>query len=149
MMLKPLFGSQNREYVLIFLHARGEGYATEMARFFQTDLYGIQNQLDRLETGGILVSQKVGRTRIYTFNPRYAFLRELKMLSEKTLSFYPERLQNDLLINRRRPGRPITGPGLQRGAGNAAPLHREPLPFATPCGPTAPRVKTHLPFHRR
>jgi predicted transcriptional regulator len=109
-MLGPLFGSENKERVLIFLLSRGEGYATEMARFFETDLYGIQNQLDRLETGGILVSRKVGRTRVYTFNPRYALVDELKSLLEKTLSFYPQELQEDLIMNRRRPrlrGKPL------------------------------------------
>ncbi len=74
-----------------------------MARFFETDLYGFQNQLDRLETGGVVVSRKVGRTRLYTFNPRYAFLDELKGLLEKTLDFYPEELRKALLLNRRRP----------------------------------------------
>ena len=109
-MLETLFGSENKERVLIFLLARDEGYATEMARFFETDLYGIQNQLDRLETGGILVSWKVGRTRVYTFNPRYALVDELKRLLEKTLSFYPQELQEDLLMNRLRPrlrGKPL------------------------------------------
>jgi hypothetical protein len=28
-------------------------------------------QLDKLEVGGILASRKVGRTRLYVFNPRY------------------------------------------------------------------------------
>jgi predicted transcriptional regulator len=109
-MLAPVFGSENKERVLIFLFARGEGYATEIARFFETDLFGIQNQLDRLETGGILVSRKVGRTRVYTFNPRYALVNELKSLLEKTLSFYPQELQEALLMNRRRPrlrGKPL------------------------------------------
>jgi hypothetical protein len=109
-MLEPLLGSENKERVLIFLVAREEGFATEMARFFETALFGIQNQLDRLETGGILVSRKAGRTRMYTFNPRYAFLDELKGLLEKTLSFYPEELREDLLMNRRRPrlrGKPL------------------------------------------
>ena len=64
--------------MLMFMLAREAGYATEMARFFKTNLYGLQNQLDRLETGGVVVSRKVGRTRVYTFNPSYAFLDELK-----------------------------------------------------------------------
>jgi DNA-binding transcriptional ArsR family regulator len=109
-MLEPLLGSENKERVLIFLFARGEGYATEIARHFETALYGIQNQLDRLETGGILVSRKVGRTRVYMFNPRYALIDELKGLLAKTLEFYPQNLQDDLVMNRRRPrlrGKPL------------------------------------------
>ena len=102
-MLEPLLNSKSKEQVLIFLIARGEGYATEIAHFFDTDLYGIQNQLDRLEVGGILVSKKVGRTRLFLFNPRYAFIDELKGLLEKSLSFYPEESKEKLLLNRRRP----------------------------------------------
>lgn len=108
-MLAPLFNSLNKERVLIFLYSREEGYATEMARFFDTDLYGIQNQLDKLEAGGILVSQKIGRTRVYAFDPRYAFLDELRCLLEKAMSFYPVDLKEKLTMNRRRPrmrGRP-------------------------------------------
>jgi predicted ArsR family transcriptional regulator len=102
-MLEPLLNSENKERVLIFLIARGEGYATEIARFFDTNLFGIQNQLDRLEAGGILVSKKVGRTRVFIFNPGYAFIDELKSLLEKALSFYPEDVKEKLLISRRRP----------------------------------------------
>jgi predicted transcriptional regulator len=102
-MLEPILNSQNKEQVLIFLIARGEGYATEIARFYNTDLFGVQNQLDRLEAGGILVSKKVGRTRVFVFNPGYAFIDELKGLLEKALSFYPEDMKEKLLMNRRRP----------------------------------------------
>lgn len=102
-MLGPLLNSENKERVLIFLLARGEGYATEIARFFDTDLFGIQNQLEKLEAGGILVSKKVGRTRVFIFNPGYAFIDELKSLLEKALSFYPEDVKEKLLISRRRP----------------------------------------------
>jgi hypothetical protein len=104
-MLQPILGSENIERVLVFIFARNEGYATEIARFFETDLYGIQNQLDRLETGGVVVSHLAGRTRIYTFNPRYPFLKELKSLLEKALSFYPADVREKLLMNRRRPRR--------------------------------------------
>jgi len=104
-MLQPILGSENIERVLVFIFARKEGYATEIARFFQTDLYGIQNQLDKLETGGVVVSRLAGRTRLYTFNPRYPFLTELHSLLDKALSFYPVDMREKLLMNRRRPRR--------------------------------------------
>ena len=104
-MLESLLGSLNSERVLLFMLAREEGYATEIARFFETDLYAIQRQLDKLERGGVLVSRKAGRTLLYTFNPRYPFLAELKALLEKALSFYPPEVQERLLMNRRRPRR--------------------------------------------
>ncbi len=104
-MIESLVGSLNKEKVLIFLQSRQEGYAREIARFYGTDLYNVQTQLDKLETGGILVSRLVGRTRLYTFNPRFALLAELKALLEKTLSFYPKNIQMELTENRRRPRR--------------------------------------------
>ena len=104
-MIEPILGSTSRERVLIFMVARSEGYAREIARFFDTDLDPIQKQLEKLEGGAVLVSRKVGRTRLYTFNPRYTFLAELKNLLEKALSFYPEELRERLIMNRRRPRR--------------------------------------------
>ncbi len=104
-MLAPLLGSKGSENVLIFITARGEGYARELSQFFSMDISTVQNQLDKLELGGILVSHTKGRTRIYTFNPRYPFLKELKQLLEKALSFYPEEEREKLVMNRRRPRR--------------------------------------------
>jgi len=104
-MLEPIFGSTNRERVLIFILAREQGYAREMARFFDTGLAPIQQQLENLEAGGVLVSQKIGKTLQYSFNPRYPFLFELKALLERTLDFYPADQRNPLLMNRRRPRR--------------------------------------------
>jgi len=102
-MLEGIVGSKSSEQVLIFLAARESGYATEIARFFDADLYAIQKQLERLENSEILVSGNVGRTRVYQFNPRYPFLNELKSLLEKALGFYPEEIRESLLMNRRRP----------------------------------------------
>ncbi|MBU2610912.1 MAG: winged helix-turn-helix domain-containing protein [Chloroflexi bacterium] len=104
-MLEPLLGSESSEQVLVFILARNEGYATEIARFFGADLYAIQRQLEKLEAGSVLVSREAGRTRLYEFNPRYPFLKELKSLLEKVLSFYPEETREKLLMNRRRPRR--------------------------------------------
>jgi predicted ArsR family transcriptional regulator len=104
-MLTPLLGTENSERVLIFLLARNEGYAREIAQFFDTNLYAIQRQLDKLEVGGVLVSRMVGRTRLYQFNPRYPFLNELKHLLEKAFSFYSEDSRENLVMNRRRPRR--------------------------------------------
>jgi predicted ArsR family transcriptional regulator len=109
-MLSPLLGSENSERVLIFLLTRESGYAREIAQFFDTNLYAIQKQLDKLEAGNVLVSQTVGKTRLYRFNPRYPFLTELKSLLEKALSYYPEDVREDLIMNRRRPrgrGKPL------------------------------------------
>jgi hypothetical protein len=104
-MLEPLFGSQYREKALIFILARQSGYAAEIAHFFSTDISQIQKQLDGLEAGGVLVSQTVGRTRLYEFSPRYPFLKELKGLLDKALFYYPGSMKEQLVLNRRRPRR--------------------------------------------
>jgi hypothetical protein len=104
-MLESLLGSVNRERVLIFLKARGQGYAREIARFFKTDLDPVQKQLERLEFGGVVYSMSAGKTKIYSLNPRYAFLSELNALLEKALSFYPEEEREELTLARQRPRR--------------------------------------------
>lgn len=102
-MIEVILGSKNAERVLTYIYARSEGYAREIARFYETDLLPIQKQLDKLEAGGVLVSREVGKTRPYVFNPRYPFLNELKALLEKAFSFYPQVEQDKLIMNRRRP----------------------------------------------
>lgn len=104
-MIEVLLGSEYAEKVLVFVMARGKGYASEMADFYDTDLVTIQNQLQKFENGGVLVSFKVGRTRVYEFNPAYAFLAEIKALLDKALSFYPAEEIERLKMNRRRPRR--------------------------------------------
>jgi len=102
-MLSALFGSENAEKVLQFLNIRGSGYPREMATFYDIDVYAIQKQLEKFELGGLVVSKLVGRTRVYGFNPRYAFLSELKALLEKAFQFYPPEEIERLKMNRRRP----------------------------------------------
>jgi protein involved in polysaccharide export with SLBB domain len=104
-MLETILGSTNAERVLIFLLAREEGYARQIARFFGSDPDSTQKQLAKFEAGGVLISKEVGRTVLYEFNPRYAFLPELKALLEKALGFYPEDEKERLLMDRRRPRR--------------------------------------------
>jgi len=105
MMLEPLLGSTNAERVLLFILTREQGYASEIAKFFDTDLYGIQKQLDKFEAGGVLISYKAGKTVLFQFNPRYAFLKELRPLLEKAISYYPPDEQDRLRMVRRRPRR--------------------------------------------
>jgi len=108
--LQSFLGSESCEQVLIFLEAREQGYPSEIATFYKVSKLPIQKQMSKLEAGSILVSHMVGRTRLYHFNPRYLFLKELKALLQKALSFYPDELQEELLMNRRRPrhaGKPL------------------------------------------
>ena len=102
-MLEPLLGNATIEKVLFFIFTFEEGYAKQMADNFDISVNGIQQQLARLEEGGVLVSQKKGNTRIFTFNPSYAFLDELKALLDKAKGMLPEEKIEKYYIKRRRP----------------------------------------------
>ena len=104
-MLNVLFGSKCREQVLQFILANDTGYATQIKNFYLIGLDPIQKQLEKLEFGGVLVSQNVGRTIVYSFNPRYAFLEELKALLLKAREFYKPELKENLIMIRKRPRR--------------------------------------------
>jgi len=104
-MLEELFGSKNRERVLQYIFANGEGYAKEIADFYESSVDPIQKQLERLELGAILVSKRVGRTRLFMFNPRYAFKTELEALLLKAREYYPPEMIEKLTKQRKRPRR--------------------------------------------
>ncbi len=109
-MLESLFGNGTVEKVLLYLENYQEGHASEIATTFSIRLSVIQKQLKRLEDGGIIVSHLKGRTRLYTWNPRYPFAVELHALLEKSFKFISE---NDLKkyyrkrMRPRRSGKPL------------------------------------------
>ena len=105
MMLETLFGSKCREQVLQYILAYESGYATQVAKFYKLTLDPVQKQLERLEVGGILVSKNIGKTIVYSFNPRYMFLEELKALLLKAREYYPPELLENLTTIRKRPRR--------------------------------------------
>jgi len=102
-LIEQIVGSVNRERILIFLECREQGYAREISKFYSTELTPIQKQLKKLEDGGVIFSKKMGKTILFSFNPRYPFLKELRQLLAKVVSFYPEEEKDRLLLNRRRP----------------------------------------------
>jgi hypothetical protein len=104
-MLDRLLGSTNKERVLIYLTARGRGYAREIARFYNAPLHPVQRALESLEAAGVLVSRAVGQAREYEFNPRYAARAELANLLARALSLYPANLREALEFQRTRPRR--------------------------------------------
>lgn len=104
-MLESLFGNRVVEKILFFLETYGQGYPNGMAVFYDIPVNGIQQQLRRLENGGVVVSKLMGRTRIYQFNLRYPFLEELKKLLQKALNFFPRDEINKYYRQRVRPQR--------------------------------------------
>ncbi|MFH1715540.1 MAG: winged helix-turn-helix domain-containing protein [Elusimicrobiota bacterium] len=104
-MIEALLGNKTAEKVLLFITVYGEGYAKKMATVFNLSVNGIQQQLQRLEAGGILVSQLKGRTRVYYFNPRCVFIDNIKALMEKVLSYMPNEEIQKYYRERTRPRR--------------------------------------------
>jgi hypothetical protein len=104
-MLESLFGNSIVEKILFYLNTYGEGYPLGMARTFGVPVNRIQQQLKRLEGGGILVSRLFGKVRLYTLNPRYPFLKELAALISRAFEFVPESEKEAYYRMRTRPRR--------------------------------------------
>jgi len=109
-MLEPLLGNGTIEKILFSLETYGQAYPKGLSRTFNISVNGIQQQLARLENGGVVVSAMVGRTRLYRFNPRYPFLKELRVLIKKAMEFLPEKEIQEYYSKRTRPrkkGKPL------------------------------------------
>lgn len=104
-MLEPVFGNVTIEKILFFFETYGKGYPAGLAKLFGIPVNGIQQQLKRLEDGGVVVSLMAGRTRLYQFNPRYPFLKELRALIQRAIQFLPEKEIHKYYRNRTRPRR--------------------------------------------
>ena len=102
-MLEALFGNDTVEKVLLYLYRFEKGYASEISSVFSIPVNGIQQQLKRLEEGGILVSHLYGKVRLYEFNPRYPFLPELQKLLKRSFDFIPAAELKKYYMKRTRP----------------------------------------------
>ncbi len=104
-MLKALFGNETCEKVLLYLLNYQTGYAAAIAKAFGYNIRRVQLQLDRLESGGILVSRKTGNTRLYQLNPKWYFKPELEALLRKALAATPDEDRDRYFTERSRPRR--------------------------------------------
>jgi DNA-binding transcriptional ArsR family regulator len=104
-MLESLFGNRTAERVLLYLENYEEGYARQIASIFGASLNAVQKQLRRFEDGGVLVSRTVGRTRVFTWNPRYPFKAPLRQLLSAALEHLPQSEIRAYYRQRRRPRR--------------------------------------------
>jgi predicted transcriptional regulator len=104
-LLESLFESTAKEKILLYIHARGESYAREIARDLGLYVNAVQYQLLKMETGGILYSNLRGKVRLFGMNPRYPFKRELEALLEKALTFATDAESMRLYRPRLRPRR--------------------------------------------
>jgi DNA-binding transcriptional ArsR family regulator len=104
-MLEVIFGSNVVEKILLYLLVYKTGYIRGIAKLFEIPLSTVVNQLARLENGGIIVSQLKGKIRLYSLNPRYFFINELKTLLQKAKDSLPEKEIEKYYRMRTRPRR--------------------------------------------
>jgi|APLak6261679142_1056127.scaffolds.fasta_scaffold00001_144 DNA-binding transcriptional ArsR family regulator len=99
-----LFGGRNRTMVLLAVRLLEETYASELAVLLELRVFSVQQILASFEREGVIVSRLVGRTRVFTLNPRYFAQRELADLLW-SLAKHDTVLQQLLAKRRRRPRR--------------------------------------------
>ncbi len=102
-MLEPVLGNSTIEKILFALESYGQAYPLELSKMFNISVNGIQQQMDRLENGGLVVSSMLGKTRLYKFNPRYPFLKELKVLIQRAMEFLSKKEIQKYYRRRTRP----------------------------------------------
>jgi DNA-binding transcriptional ArsR family regulator len=105
-MLEGLLGNRTAEKVLLYLEQYGEGYARAIATTFDDVSVSMAlAQLRRFEAAGLLVSRRQGRTLIFTWNPRYFVLDEVRAILRKTITTLPHSERRRYFSERRRPRR--------------------------------------------
>lgn len=110
MVLETLFGNRTSERILLHVFHYGEIHARGIARDYGSVVSPFIRQLNKLEDAGLLVSREVGRTRIYQFNPKSAYVTPLKKLIEIAYEDIPLSEREKIFRARRRPrrkGKPV------------------------------------------
>lgn len=80
MYLHTLLRSEIDEFIFYYFYAYERGYGRDIARVLEYNLITVQKALLRLEAAGIICGITYGRTRLYEFDPRYPFHKELRAL---------------------------------------------------------------------
>lgn len=99
-----LFGSKAAYQVLMFLENYERGYASQIAKTFGMSLSQAQNQLQKFEQLGFLVSRKEGSARIYYFK-RGPVVDALRQFLRAMLDLLPGATIRRFYRERRRPRR--------------------------------------------
>ena len=98
------FGGLTRTRVLLALRLLSSSYARELARLLEVSVNGVQVALRGLERDGLVAARAMGRTRVYSLDPRYFAAEELKRYLRR-LSEAESDLQERIEVLRRRPRR--------------------------------------------
>ncbi|MGK5084253.1 hypothetical protein WDW37_13235 [Bdellovibrionota bacterium FG-1] len=102
-MIEVILGNKTAEKVLLYLANYDECYAKEVATVFDVPVFSVQKQLLKFEAGGILVSQLKGKTRMFSWNPRFALRREFLAFLKRALALLPDSEKERYFTARKRP----------------------------------------------
>ena len=105
LMIEALVGNGTAEKVLLYIANYKEGYISGIAETFGIPKSQVRKQLLRLENGGVLVACDKGNLRIYTFNPRCLYKKELESLLNKILNLISREEIETYYRQRQRPRR--------------------------------------------
>lgn len=99
-----LFSSESAYKVLMYLENYGKGYASQIARTYGMSLNQVQNQLNKFEQVGLLVSRKEGTARVFYFK-KSPVTDALRIFLSSMLEALPESIIQKYYRERRRPRR--------------------------------------------
>jgi hypothetical protein len=112
--LEAIFGNRTAASVLLYLENYDSGYGSKIAQTYDVPISIVQDQLIKLELAGVLISRKVGRTRVFEFNPRNPTARRLKTFLASEIDALPKEITTKYFRERQRPRR--TGKRLERAS---------------------------------
>lgn len=110
-MLEGIFGNKTAEKALLHIYHYGEIHASGIATDYGEALDPIKRQLERFENAGVLISKEIGRSRVYSFNPKSAFAGPVKQLIKQAYDSISLSEREQLFQVRRRPrrkGKPVS-----------------------------------------
>lgn len=105
MFLHNLFRSEQDEFILYYFYAYKKGYGRDIARTFGYSLNNVQKILLRFEEAQIICGFTYGRTRLFEFDPRYPFYKELQALIKTAFDALPPEIDEKYFTKRTRPRR--------------------------------------------
>jgi biotin operon repressor len=103
--LETIVGSAAAEKVLLYLQNYEQACGREISEKFQLSNSQVQKQLLKLEPGGLLVSRRIGRTRLYQWNLRNPLVPSLRAFLAVALDSLPANEQQQFFRKRTRPRR--------------------------------------------
>jgi hypothetical protein len=95
---------------MLYLFHHGDAYANGVSKDMGIALSQVQRQLDKFELAGLLVSKRLGTTRVYQFNPKLGVVKKVRELIGAFYDAIPLAERESMFSVRRRPrrkGKPV------------------------------------------